>query len=48
VERHVRTQLRINHYLVNSAQRQQGVLHIYKTLCAEGKCHQCPIIGAID
>ena len=44
VERHIRNQLGINHYLVNSAQRQQGLIHIYKTLCSQGKCHQCPIV----
>jgi hypothetical protein len=43
VERHIRNQLGINHYLVNSAQRQQGLIHIYRTLCSQGKCHQCPI-----
>lgn len=46
VERHMRKQLGISHYLVNSAQRQQGLLHIYKTLCSQGKCHRCPIGGA--
>ncbi len=43
VERHMRNQLGINHYLVNSAQRQQGLIHIYKTLCSQGKCDSCPI-----
>jgi hypothetical protein len=43
VEKHMRNQLGINRYLVNSAQRQQGLLHIYKTLCSQGKCRDCPI-----
>jgi hypothetical protein len=46
VERHMRNQLGINRYLVNSAQRQQGLIHIYKTLCSQGKCDSCPIGGA--
>jgi hypothetical protein len=36
-------QLGITRYLVNSAQRQQGLLHIYKTLCSQGKCDSCPL-----
>jgi len=38
VERHMCNQLGIHSYLVNSAQRQQGLIHIYKTLC-----HECPL-----
>ena len=48
VERHMRNQLGISRYLVNSAQRQQGLIHIYKTLCSQGKCHSCPIVRATD
>jgi hypothetical protein len=48
VERHMRNQLGISRYLVNSAQRQQGLIHIYKTLCSQGKCDHCPIGGAAD
>ena len=43
VERHMRNQLGISRYLVNSAQRQQGLIHIYKTLCSQGECQRCPI-----
>jgi hypothetical protein len=43
IERHMRNQLGISRYLVNSARRQQGLIHIYKTLCSQGKCHCCPI-----
>jgi hypothetical protein len=43
IERHMRKQLGISRYLVNSARRQQGLLHIYKTLCSQGQCHRCPI-----
>jgi hypothetical protein len=44
LERHMRRQLGISRVLVNSARRQQGLIHIYKTLCSQGKCPQCPII----
>jgi hypothetical protein len=43
LERHMRNQLGISGYLVNSAQRQQGLIHIYKTLCSQGKCQHCPM-----
>jgi hypothetical protein len=48
VERHMRNQLGISSYLVNSARRQQGLIHIYKTLCSQGKCLSCPIGRATD
>ncbi len=41
VERHMRSQLRLSSNLINSAQRQQGLIHIYNTLCSQGKCHRC-------
>ena len=44
VERHMCTQLGIHSYLVNSARRQQGLIRIYKTLCSQGKCHDCPLV----
>jgi len=43
VERHMQRQLRMNGHLVNSAQQQQGLLHIYQTLCTQGKCCLCPL-----
>ena len=42
IERHMKHQLRINN-LVNSAQRQQGLIHIYHTLCTQGKCNCCSL-----
>jgi len=42
VERHMRRQLRLSSSLVNSAQRQQGLIHIYNSLCTQGKCYCCP------
>ena len=29
--------------VVNSAQRQQGLIHLYRIFCLEGKCHGCPL-----
>ncbi|OGO24162.1 MAG: hypothetical protein A2144_14660 [Chloroflexi bacterium RBG_16_50_9] len=43
LERHMKTQLNINSCFINSARRQQGLIHIYKTMCSQGKCHTCPI-----
>jgi hypothetical protein len=43
VERHMMKQLRLNRNLVNSAQRQQGLIHIYNTLCSQGKCNCCQL-----
>jgi len=43
VERHMSKQLGLNSDLVSSAQRQQGLIHIYNTLCSQGKCDCCPL-----
>ena len=43
VERHMQRQLRMGGNLANSARRQQGLLHIYKILCTQGKCCLCPL-----
>jgi len=43
MERHMSKQLGLNSNLVNSARRQQGLMHIYNTLCTQGKCHCCPL-----
>jgi len=41
MEKHMVKQLGLNSSLVNSAQRQQGLIHIYNTLCTQGKCNWC-------
>ncbi len=41
VERHMRGQLGLSGSLVSSARRQQGLVHIYKTLCSQGRCNRC-------
>jgi len=46
VERHMKAQLGLNSGLVNSAQRQQGLIHIYNTLCTQGRCNSCPLGGS--
>ncbi len=43
LERHMSKQLRLTSSLVNSARRQQGLIHIYTSLCTQGKCNCCPI-----
>ncbi len=43
VERHMREQLGLSSPLVNSAQRQQGLIHIYNTWCIQGRCDSCPL-----
>jgi len=43
IERHMKSQLGISNNLVNSAQRQQGLIHTYNTLCTQGKCNSCPL-----
>ena len=41
IERHMLKQLALTSRQVNTASRQQGLLHIYKTLCTQGKCEEC-------
>ena len=43
LERHMIKQLRLNRSLVNSARRQQGLIHIYNTLCSQGRCNCCQL-----
>ncbi|MFC1984157.1 DUF2851 family protein [Chloroflexota bacterium] len=43
VERHMSNQLGLSSNLVNSAQRQQGLIHIYNSLCTQGRCNSCPL-----
>jgi len=43
IERHMCNQLGVSSSFVKSAQRQQGLIHIYNTLCSQGKCYGCPL-----
>ncbi len=42
--KHMRQQLGITRFLVNTARRQQGLIHIYKTQCLEGNCKECMLV----
>jgi hypothetical protein len=41
LEKHMLNQLALNRKQVNFARYQQGLIHIYKTLCIQGKCSEC-------
>lgn len=43
IEGHMKAQLELGNSLVNSALRQQGLLHIYNTLCTQGRCNCCSL-----
>jgi hypothetical protein len=43
LERHMSHQLGIDGNMVNTARRQQGLLHIFKTWCSVGGCQSCPM-----
>jgi hypothetical protein len=43
IERHMAKQLGIRGNIISTARRQQGLLHIFKTLCSQGKCRECPL-----
>ena len=45
LERHMRAQFGLKSKEVNSAQRQQGLLHIYKKWCTQGRCKECAVAG---
>ncbi len=41
VEQHMTAQLGLDSCLIKSARRQQGLIHIYHTLCTQGRCNSC-------
>ena len=41
--RHMTGQLGLDKTAVNTAIRQQGLIHIYKNLCTQGRCHECEL-----
>ena len=41
IERHMTAQLGLSRGMVDSARRQQGLLHIYSSLCRHGSCGVC-------
>ena len=40
---HMRRQLGASRAFNDGALRQQGLIHIYKTRCSEGRCGECPL-----
>jgi hypothetical protein len=45
IERHMRAQFALKPALVDSARRQQGLLHLYKKWCTQGRCKECGVSG---
>ncbi len=43
IERHMSKQFGRSYVPITQAQRQQGMIHIYKTFCTQGKCAICPL-----
>ncbi|MDP2730229.1 MAG: DUF2851 family protein [Dehalococcoidales bacterium] len=41
VEKHMVEQFGLDRNLVSSARRQQGLIHIYNSLCTQGRCNEC-------
>lgn len=45
VAKHIRAVLGLKPAMVNTACRQQGLLHIYREFCIRGGCGRCPVIN---
>ena len=43
IEKHMFEQFTLKRKAINSACQQQGLLHIYRTLCIQGKCSECKL-----
>lgn len=43
LEKHVRQQLNLKPADTANARRRQGLIHIYKTYCTQGRCRDCPL-----
>ncbi len=43
IEKHMCCQLGIKRSQVKTAIRQQGLLHLYKRFCTQGRCKECPV-----
>jgi hypothetical protein len=43
LQRHMNRQLGIDNKMANTARRQQGLLHLFKTFCSLGACQDCPL-----
>jgi hypothetical protein len=47
IARHMCRQLGTGEKVVNSARRQQGLLHLFKAYCSLGLCRDCPVNRAV-
>jgi len=45
IQKHMLGQLKSGKSLVNTALRQQGLLHLYKAFCTQGRCVECWLTG---
>jgi len=45
LERHMKAQFGLKSTQINSARRQQGLLHLYKKWCTQGRCGECEVVG---
>jgi len=43
ITRHMQAQFGLGSNIVFSACQQQGLIHLYKNYCTEGRCSQCPL-----
>jgi len=43
IGRQMRAQLGLKRAAVSTAERQQGLLHLYKRYCTQGRCGECPL-----
>lgn len=48
ITREMRIQLLVGSRVVNSARRQQGLVHLWKSFCLERRCPQCPLGTNLD
>ena len=46
ITRQMSRQLLMGFSVVNSARRQQGLIHLYNTFCLHRKCLHCPLMSA--
>jgi len=48
IERHMRSQLSVGKRAIDTACRQQGLLHLYKRFCTRGRCTECPLMDKLQ
>ena len=45
ITRHMQAQLGLGDSHIFNACQQQGLIHLYKDYCKEGKCSECPLVN---